>query len=78
MKADFKFCERIRCKHFIPECVACGFTLLPYCKFVLDWNAQHVYSNKDGETFEDKEKMISWEDVPNDCPFKLEIVMERQ
>jgi hypothetical protein len=72
---DFRFCERVNCKHLSRPVRALGFTLEAHCGVVVDFNAQHVYTDKDGEFREDKGEMIPWEDVPKGCPFKLEMMM---
>jgi hypothetical protein len=75
---DFEFCKRVGCPHYEPPGRALGFDMEASCNVVLEWNAQHVYTNKEGDTFEDMEKMLPWKDVPKDCPFVLEQIVGRQ
>jgi hypothetical protein len=42
------------------------------CNLVLEWNAQHIYTNNDGDTIEDGSRMLPWKDLPPECPFVLE------
>ncbi len=74
---DFDFCRKIGCDRYAPASNMLGFHLTESCDVVTDWNAQHVYSNQDGDTFVDDEEIISWDQVPKDCPFLLENLVGR-
>ena len=65
---DFEFCRKIGCDRYAPPSKVLGFDLGESCDVVTDWNAQHVYSNDEGDTVIDDEEIISWDQVPKDCP----------